>query len=66
MYIHNMDEASTGISGRIQKFVDTLRWYDEELCDHLLQQVPAPLPPLLPHLMPVLRELSPPSILSDG
>ena len=39
MYIHNMDEASTGISGRIQKFVDTLRWYDEELCDHLLQQV---------------------------
>jgi hypothetical protein len=46
MYIHNMDEASTGISGRIQKFVDTLRWYDEDLCNHLIQQVSLPLPPL--------------------
>lgn len=39
MYIHNMDEASTGISGRIQRFVDTLRWFDQEICDHLINQV---------------------------
>lgn len=50
MYIHNMDEASTGISGRIQKFIDTLRWYDEDLCDHLLHQVSRPSSPPSPCL----------------
>jgi hypothetical protein len=41
MYIHNMDEASTGISGRIEKFVNTLNSFDAELSHHLISQVGA-------------------------
>jgi len=38
MYIHNMDNTSTGISGRIQRFIDILRTYDPVVCDLLIDQ----------------------------
>ena len=39
MYIHNMDNTSSGIKGRIQRFTDVLQSYEPDLYDLLLAQV---------------------------
>jgi hypothetical protein len=39
MYMHNMDNTSFGITGRIQRFIDVLKEYDSDLSDLLLAQV---------------------------
>lgn len=37
--MHNMDNTSFGITGRIQRFIDVLKEYDSDLSDLLLAQV---------------------------